>query len=494
MQSPVLALVTRALRLETRSIYGHLLRLVLLVAIGLTLVAVARAASYYAAPGLWLLQSMGFAGLALVAVTSVTLFAPCIAEEREAMTLGLLRLTALDPIALLAGIFFGRLYGTVVLMTVGLPPLLLCITLGGVSVNAIATMGVLLAGSLLVSSATAFLISVLCRRTAIACVFTGMILFAGAVVLPMGTMWLAYRFAINSGTLPPTSWAVDLIQTYHPLFVMASLSGVHWNWATFAIYLGLALLAAVVLFAISWLVFRLRPLDGEAPSKSRAMGRARRARRFGWGALAVKDFRHFAGGLRGIVVRIVAYLGIWGVLTPVFEAPGVVSLREWQESALGFACAFGVLELTILAGRFLQAEDREGTLPLLMMLPRRRFAIAWAKLLGGLWVAVAPLILVGFGVFGYLSRDLYRYGSRSEFEWFVAMMVGFACFLHWVTFYSLWIRWGATVLAIATVWVMVAVIDVTAVNEARSFMVLGSMVTVALHAGILLRLGKLAAR
>ncbi|MCI0652619.1 MAG: hypothetical protein L0Z55_12140, partial [Planctomycetes bacterium] len=175
-------------------------------------------------------------------------------------------------------------------------------------------------------------------------------------------------------------------------------------------------------------------------------------------------------------------------------APGVVSLREWQESALGFACAFGVLELTILAGRFLQAEDREGTLPLLMMLPRRRFAIAWAKLLGGLWVAVAPLILVGFGVFGYLSRDLYRYGSRSEFEWFVAMMVGFACFLHWVTFYSLWIRWGATVLAIATVWVMVAVIDVTAVNEARSFIVLGSMVTVALHAGILLRLGKLAAR
>ena len=191
MRMPALALFERALRLETRSLFMCLARAGLLVVILFFLLPLQSMAvmGWYGAPGLRFLEEMVWINVVFITLAGLSYFASAITEEKEEMTLGLLRMTNLNPIAILLGKSTSRLIGALLLLLVQVPFILLAVTLGGVGMIQIAAAyGTLLAYMFLVCN-FALLCSVIFRNTAIA---GGVVLFF-LFLLVFGYVWFGGR-------------------------------------------------------------------------------------------------------------------------------------------------------------------------------------------------------------------------------------------------------------------------------------------------------------
>ena len=90
------------------------------------------------APGLHFLQEMVWLNLVFITLAGLSYFASAITEEKEEMMLGLLRMTDLNPVAILLGKSTSRLVGALLLLLVQVPFVLLAVTLGGVGLLQIA--------------------------------------------------------------------------------------------------------------------------------------------------------------------------------------------------------------------------------------------------------------------------------------------------------------------------------------------------------------------
>ena len=170
MKLPALALFERALRLEPRSAPVCWARAGLLGVILFVLFPIQSMAQvgWYGAPGLRFLQEMVWVNLVFITLAGLSYFASAITEEKEEMTLGLLRMTDLNPIAILLGKSTSRLIGALLLLLVQLPFVLLAVTLGGVSLPQIlAAYGTLLTYMFLLCN-LALLASVVFRNTSAA--------------------------------------------------------------------------------------------------------------------------------------------------------------------------------------------------------------------------------------------------------------------------------------------------------------------------------------
>ncbi len=499
MRFPSLALLFRSLRLESRSVYGHVLRLGVLVAVLLCMLEIGSSPWRAGTAGLELLTAIAWVGFLLVNGCAATLFAPCISEEREGLTLGLLRMTSLNPVSILLGKYLGRLYQTATLILVAFPLLLLCIPLGGVSLAHVGMVAVVVASTLLVASMLGLLASVLCRRSLMACVITGGLLLGLQLLLPMLLMLGATR---TGGT---GIWLAQAIRAYHPALVLGQLGFTPWVGEQWAAYMGVALAVALLLFLASWGIFYLFPKDGEkeARTRTRASGSRQRARvertsrQFRRWPIAVKDFRHLAGGVRGLLWRLPTYflVCLWILAVSRSFSTQSWSAEHWAISAWITAVVAGGVELTVMAGRFLSQESHDGTLSLLMTLPHGAAGVVWRKLAGSLWVLAGPVLMLAAGAL--LAPDEIELDFLEDEEfWLVAAFVVF--FLHLVTYYSLWMRWGATPLAAVTVWLFG--VGVALVGEGRALHrseVVVSLVLMAASGGlallILRRYRKLAA-
>jgi ABC-type Na+ efflux pump permease subunit len=114
-------------------------------------------------------------------------FSSAITEEKEEMTLGLLRMTNLNPLSILLGKSTSRLCGALLLLAAQLPFTLLAVAFGGISTRQIMAAYCTLAAYILLLSNLALLFSVTARRTAAAAFFTGLMLFiylVGYAILP----------------------------------------------------------------------------------------------------------------------------------------------------------------------------------------------------------------------------------------------------------------------------------------------------------------------
>ena len=139
MKLPALALFERALRLETRSAvmcWARIGLLAIILVILLPIQAMARS-GWYGAPGLRFLQEMVWVNLVFITLAGLSYFASAITEEKEEMMLGLLRMTNLNPVAILLGKSTSRLIGALLLLLVQVPFVLLAVTLGGVAYDVV---------------------------------------------------------------------------------------------------------------------------------------------------------------------------------------------------------------------------------------------------------------------------------------------------------------------------------------------------------------------
>ncbi len=174
MKLPALALFERSLRLETRSVLVCWSRagLMLLIMFMLIPIQATARAGYLGAPGLNFLEELVWVNLVCITLAGLSYFASAITEEKEEMMLGLLRMTDLNPVAILLGKSTSRLVGALLLLLVQVPFVLLAITLGGVGLLQVAAAyGTLLAYLFLVCN-LALLFSVMFRNTTTAAAFT----------------------------------------------------------------------------------------------------------------------------------------------------------------------------------------------------------------------------------------------------------------------------------------------------------------------------------
>ena len=84
-----------------------------------------------------LMLSIAWSNWALVTLLAIGLFSSVITEEKELMSLGLLRMAGFTPVSLLLGKSIGLLLQTVLMIVIQVPFCMLAITLGGVTVGEI---------------------------------------------------------------------------------------------------------------------------------------------------------------------------------------------------------------------------------------------------------------------------------------------------------------------------------------------------------------------
>ena len=110
MTSPLLALFIRSLREDSRQKLTYLSRSGLVLVILLFLFMTQSSMGWGNAPGLRFFSTVIFIDLCFVILAGVSYFSSAISEEKEEMTLGLLRMTNLNPLSILLGKSTSRLW------------------------------------------------------------------------------------------------------------------------------------------------------------------------------------------------------------------------------------------------------------------------------------------------------------------------------------------------------------------------------------------------
>src|SRR5258707_14551377 len=103
MTSPLLALFIRSLREDSRLKFTYFARAGLVTVILLFLFTTQSSLGWANAPGLRFFETVIVVDLVFVLLAGVSYFSSAISEEKEEMTLGLLRMTNLNPLSILLG-------------------------------------------------------------------------------------------------------------------------------------------------------------------------------------------------------------------------------------------------------------------------------------------------------------------------------------------------------------------------------------------------------
>ncbi|MCY2967801.1 MAG: hypothetical protein NT069_29925 [Planctomycetota bacterium] len=396
MLTGTLALLHRALRLDARLLSTHLFRLGFVVLVYFSLVhAQIQSLGLAGAPGLKLFSSMMYLNLGLIVLAGVSFFATAITEEKEEETLGLLRMAGLNPLALLLGKSTSRLIGTLLLLAVQIPFILLAVTLGGATIVQILAGYCTLASFLILTANMGLFASVACRRggTASAVTVALFVLYflGGPSFRPDSSgRFSAGRSQATSASRSPFFCSRGSVSTTtrirngsrSPRATSPRDSPVVWDFVA------------------------------RAPGSTRSCGR---------------------NSTSSPAECIFCWFVFWCMA------------RSWE---LCVMLGLLVIEACLYASRLLHDEWREHTLPMLMMLPIPVHQILAAKLLGCI-----PALLPGLSWL-VISLLLWNEGQDHLANmlllpsyWFGALV--FLLLLTLTLFFSLVVRWGALPLSIA---------------------------------------------
>jgi ABC-type transport system involved in multi-copper enzyme maturation permease subunit len=465
---PAFALFERSLRVETRSLLTCLGRVGLLGIILLMLFSVQTTAraGWYGAPGLEFLERMVWINVVFITMAGFSYFASAITEEKEEMMLGLLRMTDLNPIAILLGKSTSRFVGALLLLLVQFPFILLAITLGGVGLPQIAAAYCTLLAYLFLLCNMALLCSVVFRNTATAAAVT---LFL-VVTFFWGHAWAAgivgdvasgFRVNLHRGAWPHILKAIELWRQATPT---AGLSGVFLTGFAgpvigFQVVSNLVL--GVISFLLSWLVFDLctRTEKDSAPTRRwifTRKGRNTRMPRYLAGSQAImwKDFTFITGGKFGLLLKFLVVGLLVGVCNILQLESNSKITWEFEGGALIWVSLISTaVWMAVEASRVFKDEVRWKTLSSLMTLPVSVPELAYQKVIGAL-IGTLPL-LAGFFLglllvpnkVGDFLNELNR--DPEGFGVLAVVFLQYVFFLHLTAFLSLLIKRGALPLAVA---------------------------------------------
>ncbi len=474
-----LALTERSLRLDAREWQQHRVRGGLLLALFLVVMIGAANTAYHSALGLHTFSGVIYANLLCLTLLGGVYFASAISEEKDEDTLGLLKMAGLSPAAILCGKLVPRLVNVLLLMVVQLPFAMLCITLGGVSVEQIVAAYVALAAYTLLLAGAGLFVSVISAGTRRASSIMATLLALWLLAVPL--LSTVTGFALSSNRSPVASLlraGVSALLVPNPFYRISLICRPTFSSGWWSSQVLWSLIVGGAGFAGSWAVFERatrfsqrtaesRPLSVRLSSLFRRKTTSRppisRAWRY---AVAWKDFYFTCGGWSLLLWKAVALLAlVIGLETFVLymsytSARTVVSMRVVRES-FGWIClTVGLvtvaIEIPVLVTRVFQEEIRGKTIQPLLMLPTSPLALIGQKLVA---VALSPIPafgLVALGIAVLPLRDNLE--LLSEMSRNGTFLMGFlSSYLAMVVLaarLALTLRWGAVPIAFMVVHVL----------------------------------------
>jgi hypothetical protein len=450
----------QALRGGARSGKTYFVRATMLSFLLLLLVSVQATWRFVAAPGLQLFSSIVGTTAFIICLAGPFYFASVVTDEKESMTLGLLKMTALRPAWILMGKSTSHMIAAALLLVAQLPLVVLAVTLGGVSMGQIVAAYCALAAHLVLTANVALLFSTISRTRGRAVAGTTASLLAFFVLPPLGRSLLQQLVSeralaaggiINTTLGPVFRWGAESsIFTRCGQILRTGFGG---SPIGFQVLTNLG--GGAVFFLLAWAAFERFTQDqgAAAPGRGLLFGRRSLLRRFGAGrawrnALAWKDYHFIVGGKAFALIKFVA-LGVllFGIRLLMQLSGQRVDAGDFGGLILGvMVFAIGV-QLVLYHGRLLGQERQQGTLSNLLMLPHSARAIVWRKLFGCL-LGLAPdlvWLVVGAALAPRPVKDVIESLATEPTGWyFVAQYV---LLLQLALYLPLLVRRGALLLA-----------------------------------------------
>ena len=404
---PIFALFVRSLREQSRAKFTPLSRGAIALVILLFIVGNERDFTNRSAPGQQVLIMLVMVNFFAIAIFGLSTFASAITEEKEDDTLGLLQMTRLNPLAILLGKSTARLCEGLLLLAVQVPFTMLCITLGGVSMDQVLRCYAILAAFLFFLCNVALVWSVVCRRTGRATsmtTLTGIVLYL--LPLFLFSIGLVSSFSgqnVQTWFETAAQWCISI----NPVFDLGRTMEPRGGLSVATNSIPFSLIGGVICFGLAWMLFapccnsgaEAVPRRTEKATASAGIRRTAHPRP-GRRAIAWKDFHFLSGGWRGLLIRFVTYglialLFIWWMAT--------ISRSSLRASNLGgMFWVFGQMSFSIEVGlvsaRIFGIERKRKTLGTLYTLPLGTGRLICEKILGALPQLVPSVALTLLGI------------------------------------------------------------------------------------------------
>ena len=453
MTSPVLALFVRSLREDARSKLTYLARAGMVGVIILFLFTTIVFSDWSGAPGLDFFRIIVNIQAVFITLAGLSYFASAITEEKEEQTLGLLRMTDLNPLSILLGKSTSRLAGALLLLLAQFPFTLLAITLGGVAHRQIVASYCTLGAYLFFLSNLALLCSVIFARTGPAAFATG-----GALALTMG-VGTAFTFATALAHALPFAQLDMILATG---FDASPLSDqVRGNLA-----------AGLGCFLLAWACFDRLCSGRDDASAVRSDVRSWWQRgRFSAGrprvlALTWKDAHFLHGGRGMLLAKGIGYGALLAVVWGSLQASPGQHVAELGWATVGIMSLALTLELGFAASRCFRVEIDGQTLSSLALAPLTIRGIVQEKTKACMGSALPALsyLVMGGGIITVagISAGFGPLETTAAFLFICMFIAAFAIpqvhfFVNLTGYLSLRMKRGALPLGIAITWVMLMV-------------------------------------
>ncbi len=415
MTSPLLALFVRSLREDARSRATYWTRGGLGFFLLLVMLLFALPSVWGNAPGRTLFSMVITIQAMVITFVGLSYFASAVAEEKEEQTLGLLRMTGLNPLSILLGKSTSRLCGALLLLVAQIPFTVFSITLGGISLWQITAAYCALAAFVFLLCNLALLGSVLARTTGGA-VFFCLVVF-GLWIGILSLLKFTQFVSTHLGTPLSFDAATSAMWTATPMARLTEVLGTGFHGFPIGWQFLSNLAFGVCCFLLAWAAFerfcdrlsegapaiaiRTPPLPSPAPVQgavavitpppARKLFRgifASRPPRVWKDALMWKDFYFLCGGSRGFAWRVLGYGAgiVYDVWQQLVGGASTMNINGTAQSIIPFIFS---IDAGVMASRIFRTELRDQTLAALSTLPCDMRSIVRHKVFACL-LAAAP--------------------------------------------------------------------------------------------------------
>ncbi|MEZ5941723.1 MAG: hypothetical protein R3C18_10040 [Planctomycetaceae bacterium] len=483
-----LAMVTRSFRSDSRDIRSHLFRMGLPALFVATLMVVQIDGGLRTAAGQNLFWTLAVYDYIFITFAAIAFFATAVSEEREAQTLGLLRMAGVTPLNILMGKWLPPMWTALLLIAVQLPFTLLCVTLGGILWHQIFAVFLSLLAHLVLVGGLALLCSVVATSSTRASTWTAVLL----AIWHVGTLILN---AILGRFGMPNLWLRNFLGPYR----INDICGASFSDSAFSYQVIANVIVGLAFMVIAYLIFDVTTTRIVTETKTSVSQKLRHAfsgrKRRAWATapLAWHSLHYVAGGPTWLFLRLGIHFGISFLFFLWILTLGVGRLEPDMIAVplIFWGIVAATLEGAYLASQLFRSETTGQTWGTLCMLPENMSTIAYSRLAGVLIGILPGLICLGLGCL-IIADELIRGLDDEDFWIFLFYFLSIIIWgFHLATLFSISLDWSAWPVSIFLATVVVTIFTVCSVicaettNGDEAFMLLAGMVacgfTVATH-------------
>ena len=341
--------------------------------------------------GLGFLKFIAYTNFVFIILAGVLGFSSSITEEKEEDCLGLLIMTGISPLNLLASKMLARYTRGLFLLLSQMPFIILAVTLGGVSIQQVIAVYSVLISFMFMLCCLGTLVSLLFSKTSWAASVTFLLLIA----------YIAFVVILGESRI--IHWS-DM-EYFLPFVAISKVFTTGYSDYIMPIQFFSSITLGLLFFALSVFLFEKcalrKPSEKKKKNKTNILKRGR-----AWhNALFWKEFNFNLSGRRGWIFQFIIYLVLLIVII-IYVKP--YSGENFLAGFMAFtAMVFSSLILAVCASNMFSSEFKEGTHTSLFTLPEELSSIFWSKVFGSILYTL-PSILLSITLFLYLLSETFR--------------------------------------------------------------------------------------